>query len=336
MSTPTAGCPHDRARGESRHALLVAERRRDRRGLGRAVHLQQLRRREGACAPGAASRSRRATRRGRSPCRLTASRGRASCSSLSAASIVGHQQRAGHAVALDEVERDRRVERRQHDLTSPCPHGREHGDRSRGVEQRRGDEPAHVGPERVEGLIVQRVGDQVAVGEHHALRRSRRAACVEEARDRGVGQVVGEVGGLGLGQHLLVTVLEIDDVLDARRQAVDHAVREQHARLRIRERVVQLRIGMALVERHERHRASGHRLVQLDVAMAVRAHDADAIPRLHPERAKRSEEATAALPRLGVGELDVAARDRGLVGGNLGRSPQRPDHRRHARTVPES
>ena len=90
-------------------------------------------------------------------------------------------------------------------------------------------------------------------------------------------QVVREVGRLGVGEQLLVAVLEIDDVLDARRQTLDHAVREQHPRLRVRERVVQLGLGVALVERHERHAGARHRLVQLDVAVAVRADDGDAV-----------------------------------------------------------
>ena len=117
-------------------------------------------------------------------------------------------------------------------------------------------------------------------------------------------------------------------------QTLDHAVREQHPRLRVLERVVELGVGVALVQRDERHARAGHRLVQLDVAMAVRADDRDPVAVAEPEPSQPADEAPAALARLGVGELDVAAHDGRLVRRDLGRPAQRADHRGHGPTVP--
>ena len=153
--------------------------------------------------------------------------------------------------------------------------------------------------------------------EHHALRGSGRTARVEEARQRRVGQVVREVTRLRLGEQLLVAVLEVDHVPDAGREPLDHPVREEHVRVRVGDRVVELSVGVALVEWDERHAGAGHGLIQLDVAMAVRADDPHAIAVAQTERTQCASEPSAPLEGLCIRELGVTADDGGLVRGDL-------------------
>jgi hypothetical protein len=105
----------------------------------------------------------------------------------------GHEQRRGHALGLDQVQSDGRVQRAEHDLAPAVPHGRKDRDRARGVEQRGDDQPAGVGVERPSGLVVQRVGDEVAVREDHALGRAGGATGVEQPGDVVLGDVRREV-----------------------------------------------------------------------------------------------------------------------------------------------
>ena len=123
------------------------------------------------------------------------------------------------------------------------------------------------------------------------------------------GRSAGKSAGSALGEQLLVAVLEVDDVLHARGEILDRSVGEQHLRLRVLERVAELGVGVALVQRDEHHARTGHRLVQLDVAVAVRADHGDPVAVAETEPSQPAREAPAPVPCLGVGELDVAARD---------------------------
>ena len=112
-----------------------------------------------------------------------------------------HDQRRRDAVPLDEIERRSSVERRQDHLVTGAPHRGQHCHRPRGVEQRCGDEPCRFGRERPVHAEVEGVRDQVAVREHHALRRSRRSAGVEETGKRHLVDGVRKVDRDGVGQH---------------------------------------------------------------------------------------------------------------------------------------
>ncbi len=72
---------------------------------------------------------------------------------------------------------------------------------------------------------MQGVLHEVAMREHHALRRPGRAARVEEAGHCLIREIGGEFGRLRVREQLLVAVVEVDHLLHARGEAVDHAVR---------------------------------------------------------------------------------------------------------------
>ena len=234
----------------------------------------------------------------------------------------------GDRLALDEVEQAGGVEGRHERLVAGVPRRGQHGERAREVEHRRDEQEARVGVEGPNRLDVHRVGHERAVAEHDALGRARRTAGVEEPGEVVLGDVVGEGGRVRAGEQRLVAVAGVDDVLDARGQVGDLAVGEQDPRARVLQRVAQLRVGVAVVERHEHRARARDRLVQLEVAVRVPGDDGDAVPATGPERVQPADEATAALPQLGVRQLEALERDRGRVRGDRDRAPQRPEHRR--------
>ena len=123
-------------------------------------------------------------------------------------------ERRRDLLALDQVECRARLERRQDDLPPGVPHRREHSDRPGEVEQRRDDQPTRVAAERPAHLEMHRVGDEIAVGQHHSLRSARRPARVEETRYRVLRKIVGKVGGPRPADELLVAIAQVHDVLD--------------------------------------------------------------------------------------------------------------------------
>ena len=121
------------------------------------------------------------------------SRGRASCSSEIAASIVGTTSVAVTPLALDEVER--RAGSNAGSTTWRPPF---HTVASTAIEPAAWNSGAMIsqrvsGRERRGGQEVDRVGHEVAVGEHHALGRAGRAARVEQPGE----VVLADVGQLG-------------------------------------------------------------------------------------------------------------------------------------------
>ena len=109
-------------------------------------------------------------------------------------------------MALDLVEARGGVERgKQHERPTEPQH-RNQRRRARDVEERRDREVDVVGLEPAREGLVERVGDQVAMGEHHALGPARRPA--REVQER-------EIALVTIGGHL--------DGIDAIEQSVSHS-----------------------------------------------------------------------------------------------------------------
>ena len=136
------------------------------------------------------------------------------------------------------------------------------------------------------------VGHQVAVAEHHPFRGAGRAAGVEQPREGVLGYLLPQRNRLALSKQLLVVAGQLDHLLDDRCQRTRVAVSHQDPRPGILDRVFQLGIGMARVQRndHQSGRRDGH--VQLQVAMAVAGDHGDTVA-VH--EAQRTQ---AALRRL--------------------------------------
>ncbi len=117
--------------------------------------------------------------------------------------------------------------------------------------------------------------DEVAMREHHALRRAGRPAGVEESRERALGEIVGQVRGFRGREKSLVPCVEIEDVLDHFPERVGMNRREEHLRPGILERVPQLGFRVARVERDDDHASPGYGLVDLEVAVTVGSDDRD-------------------------------------------------------------
>ena len=95
------------------------------------------------------------------------------------------------------------------------------------------------------------------------------------------------------------------------------------------ERVAQLCGGVALVQGDDHHARTGYRLIELEVAMAVRADNRNTLTVAEPQRPERLHEAAGALHVRVVGEPDIAAHDGGGIGRDPTGSSKRGDHRRH-------
>ncbi len=103
-----------------------------------------------------------------------------------------HRHEHRHAVALDEVEAHRGVERRQHDDGPAEPHEAQQR-RGAGHVEERGDGQEHVVALEAAGQrLVERVGDEVPMGQHHALGPAGGPAGEEDRRRIVLGRRSGE------------------------------------------------------------------------------------------------------------------------------------------------
>ncbi len=165
-------------------------------------------------------------------------------------------------------------------------HGLQHRHRAGGVEQRRHDEVHVVEVQRHDHLHVDRVGDQVAVGEDDALARSRRAAGVEEAGGfvlvhRGVVERRPRRGG---DEFVVLAVVDADHAIDEVGERARVAIGDEDPRAGIRERVRQLRLGPAEVERHLRPPTGRDAAVELHERIELNASTAIRSPAACPAR----------------------------------------------------
>ena len=99
-------------------------------------------------------------------------------------------------LALDRLQHRGGVEAREQDLLRPDPRAREQVGDPGDVEHRAHVQPALVGAVAGGGEVVLRVGEQVAVAEHHALGRAGGAAGVGDGRER-VGREVARLRAAG-------------------------------------------------------------------------------------------------------------------------------------------
>lgn len=118
-------------------------------------------------------------------------------------------------------------------------------------------------------------------------------------------------------------------MLEAVFEAFHVAPGKQHPGARVLEGVAQLRHCVPLVERNEDHARAGNRLIDLQIPMAVRSHDSNAVTLDNPQCAERADQPPAALPHLLVAELQIAAADGQLCGRDLPGPLKGPDHGRH-------
>ena len=170
-----------------------------------------------------------------------------------------HEHGVGDALALDRLQHGGGVEARQQHLLRARPRAGEQVGDPGDVEHRAHVQPALAGAVAGGDQVVLRVGEQVAVREHHALRPPGGAAGVGD-RGEGVGREIArwprragqqvvplhalaaEVDVLVGDQHRQLRVLGDDAQLLGREPVVeahDHAARRRHAqpRLRVRARV---------------------------------------------------------------------------------------------------
>jgi hypothetical protein len=311
-----------------RRSVPRAGDRRDRGGLGRTVEVHELG--IGERAMGAAKR-------------LGGDRRAAMADQLQRGDIARTDQlllgqrrehgrdheRRRHPFRLDQIKRRSRIEHRQDDVAPRVPDGRQHRDRSGGVEQRRSHEPPHLGPKRDRRLEVERVRDQVTVGQHHALRGAGRPAGVEQAGDRVGRQFIGERRGLRAGKQGLVTISQVDDRVEHSVWTVHTLPCEQNLRPRVLECTGELGRGVTLIERHEQHPSPGHSLIELEVTVTVAADHRDTIAGPHTEPMERPHQPPCAVPNLTIGQLHLTTANRDLFRCDLHRALQRPNHRRH-------
>src|SRR5262249_19546405 len=96
-----------------------------------------------------------------------------------------------------------------------------------------------------------------------------------------------------------------DDLLDPPGQRARVTVGDQQARARILERVTQFRLSVARVQGHHHASRRRHRQVDLEVPVAVRRQDGNAVARPEAKPGQAAGEATAATRGLGVGEADL-------------------------------
>ena len=120
------------------------------------------------------------------------------------------------------------------------------------MEQRRHDEVDVVELQRHDHLHVDGVGDQVAVGEDDALARSGRAAGVEETGrfvlvHCGVVERCPRRGG---DERVVLAVVDADHTIDEVGERARIAIGDEDPRAGVGERVLELRLGPAEVERH--------------------------------------------------------------------------------------
>ena len=275
------------------HVLLVGERRRDRRRLGRAVPVGQTRGGERLVGPAHdLGRDRRAA-----VAELAQVRDVARVRELRVRHRREHRrddQRRGDRLALEEVDGGLGLEHRQHHLAATVPHGREDGERTRGVEHRRDDRVTLRAQDRLRHHHVVRVGDQVAVAQHHALGRARRAARVEEPGERLARDARTELVLAGAGEERLVVVGDRHDALDDAGERARVAVGEQHPRAGVAQRVRQLGLGVAGVERDEHEVPGRDTEVGLDVRVRVRGEDRHPVAGLESEPVQPADELPAA------------------------------------------
>ena len=172
-----------------------------------------------------------------------------------AASIVGTTSVAVTRCGARPDPAPRRDRRRAAARGAAVPDRRQHRDRAGGMKQRRHHQPARVGTERPDRLEVHGVGDQVAVREHHALGGAGRAARVEQPGHR---VVLEPFERLSRGRRRPGTPRSRPR---GRSRAPRVSLRVRRSRgpanstlaPGVLERVAQLGLGVALVERHQDH-----------------------------------------------------------------------------------
>ena len=130
------------------------------------------------------------------------------------------------------------------------------------------------------------------MGEHHALGRARRAAGVEDPGEVLLADVGREVRRRGAREQLPRTPRPCRSPCRRTAAGRRRAPGEQHLGARVLQGVAQLGVGVARVERDDHEPAPPGTPVQLEVAVAVRAHDRDAV-------ALREAERRAGHPRAG-------------------------------------
>ena len=187
-----------------------------------------------------------------------------------------------------------------------------------------------VGIEAHAGHAVQRINDQVGVGEHYALRTARGAAGVEQA-----GQLV--VSGPGIVQRLVAgqvlvaqqalgtgEIVEPDDLAQRRRPAVEYLQMVHHAGVdehrhgtRVVKDVLDFGCRQPRVQRHHHRAQPGQGVHEFKIAVGIQRQDRHAVAATHVQCGKRTGDPAHAILRLPPGPPTAGEGGRNAVGTGL-------------------
>ena len=212
----------------------------------------------------------------------------------------------------------------------------------RQMEHRSGVEVDDIRAEPERGRAIHRVGDDVAMAQHHALRTSGRAPGVEDAGEIiaplarvGDGSALGDqvfVGEQSLGRE---AVAGTDHVAQLRADFAQHrqegVVDEQRRTAGILEPERNLRRRESRVDRHENEAAPGHREEIFEVAVAVEREHADAVAGTVAERRHRAGEGRRARLEFAPRPYAAFAFRRDALGPRLHGSPEELRDLNHVR-----
>ncbi len=177
------------------------------------------------------------------------------------------------------------------------------------MEHRRRTEEHVVGLERAGQDLVEGVGDQVAVSQHHPLRHARRTPGVEQRGEIVWPHTMPEstpCGAVDVVEQPFVVVGHRDDVLDECCQVTGVAVGDQDSGATVLHDVGQLGRRQPGVERHQHDACRRKPEERLEISMPVRRQQGDPIAMLHSQPGERAGQAVAAIGELRVAERALA------------------------------
>jgi hypothetical protein len=173
------------------------------------------------------------------------------------------------------------------------------------------------------------------MAQHHALRRARSPARVEETGEVVFGHVRAQLDGLVCREQVFVGTAKRDHVLDAAGQSSRRAVGDQHARARIAQGVFEFGRGVPRIEGHHDQSAGRDADVGFEIRVAVDGQDRHPVAVAHAECAQPGREPGTTIGELRVAESQVAVDDGGPPGGDQTGVPQRVSKGIHGWRTPD-
>src|SRR5262249_53303539 len=121
--------------------------------------------------------------------------------------------------------------------------------------------------------------------------------------------------------------------LDRLGQSAWVTVGNEHARARVLQRIAQLWLGVARIQRHHHASRRGYCHVNFEVPVAVQRQNGHTIPRLDTELGQGTGQAAAPGPGFGIGQTHVATDYRDMVGKQLLGAVERVNKRVHGTSL---